>query len=1031
MSIELRRVRKCWKRAVCGLALFVTGCLEPKASQPVSERTCTACHGDERRSGEALNRAAPPADLDGNDDPRTIGVGAHERHLSRKSHAPVACQACHMVPESVFDPGHVDTGFPAEVTFAGLAVSGARQPSYDRERGACTNTYCHANASVDWTAARPEKETCGTCHGSPPALPHPQKTECAECHGEVIGRNGQWVLPERHVDGKVDVSTAAKCATCHGQDPATGAPPPDLAGQVTSAARAVGAHSNHLNESATHGPMQCGECHQVPIDVESLGHLDGDGRAEVVFGMLAKSQRRRPSYDVESLKCSDTYCHGATTGDWNAPRDPRAACGSCHGLPPPPPHSQVTQCANCHARVVSVDGTIKEPGLHVNGNVEVDFASDCNNCHGSSESAAPPRDLRGNVQSSARGVGAHAEHVVEGSTHAAVACQECHVVPATVTASGHLDGDGISEISFGPLSTAMAHRPSYDPNAVGCSDTYCHRDAQPNWLAPRNSEAACGSCHALPPPSPHPAGAEDCSTCHAGIDPSRRFVSPELHVNGRVDLLEMPCNGCHGNAANGAPPADTMGNRSPSARGVGSHDLHLQASASHGPVACNECHIVPAQTDSVGHNDSGLPAEINFGRIATADGHSPRYSPTLLTCAGSYCHGEATPNWIQPLGAAESCGSCHGVPPTGLHPQRSDCGTCHSAVMDLAGNFIAPERHVDGTLDLGPLQCNTCHGTTVDGAPPRDVAGGDATSLRGVGAHAAHLQASATHGPVACSECHRVPTAWDLPGHVDTALPAEIVFGGLAVSSGASPQYLGETASCAGTYCHAGYTPVWTNPRSSEQACGSCHALPPAFPHPQNNDCSLCHGVVIDAQMRFLMPDLHVDGRVQVEQTCTACHGTTNAAPPTDLAGGSEPTRLGVGAHQTHLSGGNFSRPLACGECHLVPTTITSPGHLDPLAADPAEVVLTGPAAAANRNPRWDRTAATCSGSYCHGPSDALNASPSWVTTVVDLPCTSCHGWPPAPPHSADTRCWRCHSNIDAQGDILDRSLHVNGEIDL
>ncbi|MGE5784979.1 MAG: CxxxxCH/CxxCH domain c-type cytochrome, partial [Myxococcales bacterium] len=387
---------------------------------------------------------------------------------------------------------------------------------------------------------------------------------------------------------------------------------------------------------------------------------------------------------------------------------------------------------------------------------------------------------------------------------------------------------------------------------------------------------------------------------------------------------------------------------------------------------------------------------------------------------------------IQPRDAAQTCGSCHGIPPAGLHPQRSDCGTCHSAVMDLAGSFIAPERHVDGTLDLDPMRCNTCHGSTADGAPPTDIGGGEATNRRGVGAHTAHLRASQTHGPIACSECHVVPTAWDSQGHADTSLPAEISFGALAMSSGARPRYLGDTVSCTGTYCHGGSTPVWTGPRTSEQACGSCHALPPALPHPQTNDCSVCHGAVIDAQRRFVMPDLHVDGRVQVEQTCTACHGSaTNSAPPTDLSGGSEPTRLGVGAHQIHLSGGNSSRPLACGECHPVPSTITSAGHLDLQLATPADVVFVGPAAADNRNPRWDRVSATCSGSYCHGPSDPLNASPKWVTAVGGLQCTSCHGWPPAPPHSADTRCGRCHSDVDAQGTIVDRALHVNGEVDL
>ncbi len=1031
MSIEPNMLLSWWQRSVVVLALLGSGCLELQRSEPTAERTCSACHGDERRAGDSLAQAAPPRDLNGNHSVEAMGVGAHERHLSKKGHAPVACAACHVVPETMFAPGHVDSKAPAEVIFGDLASAGQREPTYDHKQGSCSATYCHGQATVSWTAARTEKDACGTCHGLPPALPHPQKTQCSDCHGEVISASGNWIAPERHVDGLVDVSPQGKCASCHGTNSETGAPPPDLAGKVEPSARGVGAHVNHLSDTATHRAIACNECHQVPAEVDSRGHIDDDGRADITFGTLARSKRSRPTYSVEPVRCNNTYCHGATTGEWQAPRDPDAACGSCHGLPPPAPHTQLTQCSNCHGRVVGPDQKIIEPSLHVNGTVEVDYGSDCSRCHGSGTSGAPPPDLHGNTESASRGVGSHAVHLNAGPTHDAIACSECHRVPATVEEPKHIDGDDVAEVAFGPLASVNGHRPIYDSAKASCSNSYCHGDTEPVWQAPRSSAAACGSCHALPPPAPHP-NAKDCSKCHgAVVNESRNIIAPELHVNGKVELSPVPCNACHGSSANGSPPPDTTGNTSTSARGVGAHALHLQAASTHGSIACNECHIVPLAWDAAGHIDTPQPAEVTFGILAKANGSSPNYSAADLNCTGSYCHGNAIPNWIQPRSSTDACGSCHGLPPPMPHPQKADCSQCHAQVIDSTRSFIAGDLHVNGKVELSPMQCNRCHGTDASASPPPDNNGSTNPSVRGVGAHAVHLQAAATHGVVACNECHVVPPAWDSPGHRDSALPAEVTFGNLAKASSSRPTYSAATATCVGSYCHGSATPNWTAPRAADKACGTCHALPPPAPHPQTKPCSLCHGEVIDAQGLFVRPEMHVDGKIQVLQNCAACHGSSaSAAPPVDLSGGSEPTRVGVGAHQLHLSGGNYSRPLACGECHVVPATIAAPGHLDSGVATPADVVMSGPGAANSRNPQWDRLSMTCNGGWCHGPLDPLNQSPNWVSVPGSLTCASCHGMPPGPPHAADAQCSKCHGDVDSQNRITDRGQHINGDID-
>jgi hypothetical protein len=44
----------------------------------------------------------------------------------------------------------------------------------------------------------------------------------------------------------------------------------------------------------------------------------------------------------------------------------------------------------------------------------------------------------------------------------------------------------------------------------------------------------CGSCHAIPPPSPHPTDSE-CKSCHEDAY-SDDALNPAVHINGAVDF---------------------------------------------------------------------------------------------------------------------------------------------------------------------------------------------------------------------------------------------------------------------------------------------------------------------------------------------------------------------------------------------------------------------------------------------------------------------------------------------------------------
>jgi len=173
--------------------------------------------------------------------------------------------------------------------------------------------------------------------------------------------------------------------------------------------------------------------------------------------------------------------------------------------------------------------------------------------------------------------------------------------------------------------------------------------------------------------------------------------------------------------------------------------------------------------------------------------------------------------------------------------------------------------------------------------------------------------------------------------------------------------------------------------------------------------------------------------------TCTACHGSDgNPAPPTGLRGETSTTQPAVGAHRLHLSDTAIRQAIPCGECHVVPQTVESPGHLrGPL------LTFGALAAARGSSPSFDPAAVRCSGVYCHGANASIHGGtatePVWTYASppdFSLPppetCTGCHGWPPPPPHPQLTTCAGCHGRTVKPDGTIDVAggKHVNGTVD-
>src|SRR5262245_36669629 len=386
-----------------------------------------------------------------------------------------------------------------------------------------------------------------------------------------------------------------------------------------------------------------------------------------------------------------------------------SGCQACHGQDLSGGSVNVS-CQSCHASGVMA----------------------CNTCHGNMANAAPPRNLDYLSATTLLTVGAHQSHAADGPMHAAFPCERCHRVPSQPGDEGHYQSGG--KLLTGPapviVDAGYAGSFAWDRSAATCTNSYCHapfqdpnaRQIAPVWTKVGQNQADCGSCHGVPPPGHGPD--TRCQTCHRPSFIGDQPRSP-LHVNGQVDLAAGPattCIGCHGSGDSPAPPIDVLGRSDPSLQTVGAHREHLEAlHRLSAPVACNECHLVPAQFDSPGHVDHPPPAVVfppDAGVLARADGAVPSYDPATATCT-SYCHGsgaklsqdtapsvDRNPKFNGGPGEA-ACGTCHGIPPqVPGHPGATltQCANCHSKTVTPAGNIIVDSAgnstHVNGKIDF-------------------------------------------------------------------------------------------------------------------------------------------------------------------------------------------------------------------------------------------------------------------------------------------------------------------------------------------
>ena len=556
---------------------------------------------------------------------------------------------------------------------------------------------------------------------------------------------------------------------------------------------------------------------------------------------------------------------------------------------------------------------------------------------------------------------------------------------------------------------------------------------------------ACTDCHGFPPPPPDTASTHpqitQCVLCHAAtVDGNNDLVPGGPHADGTVDVSFTGHSATYTNPSEHGPDAIT--------------DL----------TACTACH--------------GADFGGDFGPSCNACHEAAGWSATALTTNCTFCHGTKTQPTFDFATAPELAAPPEGVagataatdPTVGAHQAHLGgevysngfaCNQCHAVPTDLAhvadgaagADLVWGALAAQGTTPTfasGALTCtNYCHGATLAG---------------GAGASPAWTATS-----VACAACHGTPP-----------------------DSGEHLFHVNDRAVACAT-CHKSYSSSSVNPathvdgtrdvvlqddtRITGWACTTCHTALGVSSHPTGysdptvhgpdaiaglSTCQSCHGTDFGGDLGPSCNACHQTtagwSATALTTNCTFCHGTKTkptfvfasapelAAPPEGVAGATAAADPTVGAHQAHLTGGTYSTPIACAQCHAVPADLS---HVSGSVA----LAWGSLASADGATPTFNATGQTCT-NYCHGSTlgGGVNKSPSFTETDLGATaverCAACHGsFTGTPPSllAPETgkhlrhvdgegyRCYTCHNTVAAN--VLntapalqpDRSLHLNG----
>jgi predicted CxxxxCH...CXXCH cytochrome family protein len=556
--------------------------------------------------------------------------GTHTRHVGGGGNYSFDCNRCHDGKGPASPATHVNNDI--DMAFDALNPTAAYSQSPNTPQagyGSCTTTYCHDPGDIivespTWGGSLADAAQCDSCHGGnalstaalgqgPMSLDnHPEHMnntgvigtnyECAQCHDDTVDTADDRVITglSFHADGTKDINIVKggtwngvdTCTNlyCHSegkgspptyQDPPTWGSATDLdckgchgtggtAGEPDYASTGAGlefanSHSAHVSAAA-----DCVKCHTdtttTGTAIKAASTLHTDTNIDVTIdGAYDDDATPGNNYlpGVGNKTCSTTMCHGGVSPQWGID------------------NTGIDECTKCH-------GTRTGP-----------VATDAEK--------APPRDTDGDTLASNEEVGAHQEHMT-GLTYtdelnSTGNCNECHTVPGSVGAAGHID-------SLRPAEVLQDSNQSYEKaNLNGVTPTYtyagntcsvyCHgvdlpisgtggggSDKTPAWNdtaylsgTPSDNDDGsgdCEKCHDSPPlaVTAHDgtetlSGATGCFNCHDHFNDGGSLNNASLHIDGTVQA-QADCNSCHQ-----YPPYPGDGKSEQAVEGKGAHQAHV------------------------------------------------------------------------------------------------------------------------------------------------------------------------------------------------------------------------------------------------------------------------------------------------------------------------------------------------------------------------------------------------------------------------------------------------------------------------
>lgn len=427
---------------------------------------------------------------------------------------------------------------------------------------------------------------CQQCHGEnfTGGLSSPS---CVTCHSSISVHKSGIVDPASpNFHGKNPLTGEfINCQQCHGENFNGGISSPSC----TSCHSAISVHKSGIidpNSSNFHGKYalpngftDCQQCHgdnfaggnlspscvtcHSAINVHQAGILEPaspefHGKYQLTNGFTNCQQCHGDDFTGGSISPSCVTCHSAINVHKDGIKDPNSA--NFHGKYLASTGWNLQNCSQCHG--TNYAGGSTSPTCLTCHN-QTGGPEACNTCHGDfgdPTKIAPPKDLNGNTLASFKGVGAHANHLYNNVLGNTVDCETCHIVPQSFNSAGHLDGNLPAEINFKGLAIFnAASNANYNFSNLTCTNVYCHGNFEYQkdsasvsnqfvysgtkiegnkrsvvWNKVDGSEAACGTCHGLPPVGHVDfGGLSTCANCHVGVVNSQgQIIDKTKHING-------------------------------------------------------------------------------------------------------------------------------------------------------------------------------------------------------------------------------------------------------------------------------------------------------------------------------------------------------------------------------------------------------------------------------------------------------------------------------------------------------------------